>query len=138
MTNTILKGIAYHHAAIKAKDFERSLRFYQKLGAVVDFEWGTGTDRKCMLDLGGGVRLELFADGGDDYVPNGRIAHLALAVADVQQAYRAALEAGAVTVKEPQVMHLPSTPRKVSLCVAFVQGPDGEEIEFCKQVIPTI
>ena len=138
MTNDVLKGIAFHHVAIKAKDYERSICFYEALGAVVDFAWGEGTDRKCMLDLGGGVRLEIFADGGDDFVPNGRIAHIALAVSDVPRAYAAALAAGATVVMEPSIMSLPSKPRKVTLQVAFVKGPDGEEIEFCKQIVPTI
>ena len=28
--------------------------------------------------------------------------------------------------------------RKMTLMVAFVEGPDGEVIEFCKAVVPTI
>ena len=138
MTNEKIHGAAFHHIALKASDFDKSLAFYKALGARVDFEWGSGKDHIAMLEIGGGARLELFANGGRDFVPNGRWVHFALNVDNVQEAYECAIEAGAKTVNAPQIMALPSTPRKMTLMVAFVEGPDGEVIEFCKTVVPTI
>ena len=137
-SNNVLRGASFHHIALKSSDFDRSLSFYKALGCKIDFEWGSGKEHIAMIEIGGGARLELFADGADQYVPNGRWVHFALGVENVQAAYEAALAAGAKTVKAPAIMALPSTPKKMTLQVAFVEGPDGEVIEFCKTVVPTI
>ncbi|MBQ7728134.1 MAG: VOC family protein [Clostridia bacterium] len=138
LTNRVLRGVAFHHIALKAKDFDRSVEFYEALGCKLDFEWGERSKHIAMFEIGGGARMEIFADGGDDYVPNGRWLHLALSVENVKTAYEAAVAAGAKTVMAPGVMSLDSSPRKMTLQVAFVEGPDGEVIEFCKTVVPTI
>ena len=53
----------------------------------------------------------------------------------MDEAYRHALSVGATPDKPPMELPLDSHPLKITLRVAFVKGPDGESLEFCKQVI---
>ena len=105
-SNIVLRGASFHHIALKSSDFDRSLSFYKALGCKIDFEWGSGKEHIAMIEIGGGARLELFADGADQYVPNGRWVHFALGVENVQAAYEAALallkEANRACVIHPQ------------------------------------
>ena len=86
-----------------------------------------------LLDIGDGSKIELFAKGSDEYSTNGKLIHLAFAVENVQEAYRAAMAAGGVSIMEPCELPLQSTPKRITLQLAFVAGPDGEQIEFCKE-----
>ena len=51
---------------------------------------------------------------------------------------RIALEAGATSVKAPCEAPLDSHPLRLTLRVAFVKGPSGEELEFFKTVVKPI
>ena len=51
---------------------------------------------------------------------------------------RIALEAGATPLKPPAEVPLPSSPLRLTLRIAFVKGPSGEELEFFKTVVKTI
>ena len=55
-------------------------------------------------------------------------------VDDVTAAFETALSAGAVPTVYPKVVPLDSKPTPMSINVAFVKGPDGEEVEFFKVV----
>ena len=132
MANKLIKGIRYAHMALAVRDFERSLAFYSALGFTPYVTWGEGKDKIAMLDIGDGAKIELFAKGegareGSPWL------HLAFAVENVEEAYRLALAAGAEPLMPPTEMPLDSTPKRITLRVAFVKGPDGEEIEFCKE-----
>ncbi len=133
MANSIIKGLHYAHAAIVAKDFEKSLAFYQALGFKPYVTWGEGKGQIMLLDIGDGSKIELFAKGSDEYSVNGKFLHLAFAVENVEAAYRTAMAAGATSLIEPCERPLQSTPKKITLELAFVAGPDGEQIEFCKE-----
>lgn len=135
MANKVIKGIRYAHAALAVRDFERSLSFYRALGFTPHVSWGEGRKRIALLDIGDGTKFEIFAKGGDEYSENGKWLHLAFAVENVEEAYRAAMAAGAVSLIPPSDMPLDSTPKRITLQVAFVKGPDGEEIEFCKEKV---
>jgi catechol 2,3-dioxygenase-like lactoylglutathione lyase family enzyme len=64
MANKRIQGMGFHHIALKAKDFEASLKFYTEgLGMEFYTQWGEGDKRIAMLDLGDGSILELFAGG---------------------------------------------------------------------------
>ena len=84
-----------HHIALKSSDIEKTLAFYTAIGMRHVAEWGEGTGRTVMLDIGEGTRLEIFANGGDEFPPRGKWLHLALASDDVDASYAAALAAGA-------------------------------------------
>lgn len=135
MANTVIKGMGFHHMSLYVSDFDKSLAFYQKLGMSVYTAWGEGDGRIALLDTGDGSLLELFAKPGQDMASEGRWQHLALHVENVQSALDTALAAGAVLRDPVQIMDLNSHPRKITIQIAFVYGPDGEVIEFIKQLV---
>lgn len=144
MSNQVIKGMGYAHMAIAAKDFDRSLAFYKALGLTVYTQWGEGDDRIALLDMGNGSLVELFAkpslrteeragpEQGNPFL------HFAFSVQNVDEAYRLALEAGATPLTPPQEVPLDSRPLRLTLRIAFVLGPSGEELEFFKTVVKTI
>ena len=134
MANQIIRGMGFHHVALKVADFEKSLRMYRALGLEEIVRWGEGKSEIAMLDIGDGGRIELFACGGDEYAVNGKWQHFAMRVDDVEQAYEVALAAGFVSKIAPKVVPLESKPQRMSIQIAFVLGNDGEEVEFFKEV----
>jgi hypothetical protein len=94
--------------------------------------------------MGDGSLVELFAKpalntdkvaGLEDGNP---FLHFAFSAQNVDEAYRIALEAGATPLKPPAEVPLPSSPLRLTLRIAFVKGPSGEELEFFKTVVKTI
>ena len=134
MANEIITGMGFHHIGLKAADFEKSLAFYKALGLKEVVRWGEGEKTIAMLDIGDGGRIELFANGGDAYSVAGKWVHFAIEVEDVDLAYKTALLAGAESLIAPKVVTLDSRPEKISINIAFVKGPDGEELEFFRQL----
>ncbi len=133
MANTVIPGMSFHHAALSVSDFDKSLKFYtQALGFTVYRSWTAGTGKKiALLDIGNGSYFEMFSDGEPcEHTENaGQFFHLALKVTDTKAAYDAAMAGGAVSHKVPTTMLLPSEP-PIPVTLAFVLGPDGEQIEF--------
>ena len=134
MANEIIRGMGFHHIALRCANIEKSLTMYKALGMKEEVRWGEGEKLIVMLDIGDGGHIELFANGSDEYSVKGKWNHFALAVEDVDQAYRIALEAGFAPLIAPKFAPLESTPKKLTLTVAFVAGPDGEEVEFFRVV----
>ena len=130
-SNTAIGGGGFHHVAIRAFDFDASVRFYtEALGFVEKMRWGEGPKRAIMLDAGDGNYLEIFANGAPGQKPEGAILHFALRTTDVDAAIERARAAGAEVTIEPKDVHLQSTPGPTSIRLAFCKGPDGEVIEF--------
>ncbi len=137
--NTKISGMSIAHLALKASDFEKSLKFYTDIGMEPYISWGEGDKRIQMLKFGGGAGiLELFAGGikssCNDDGNAGKYIHFAYAVDDVEAAYNVAIAAGAKPKVAPKIVPLESSPIKVSINIAFVYGPDGEELEFFKEL----
>ncbi len=132
MSNEIIKGMGFQHIALKCKDIEKSLSMYKALGMVEICRWGEGEGLVVMLDIGDGGRIELFANGSDDYFVMGKWAHFAVNAEDIDLAYETALKAGFEQLTPPKTVPLNSKPQKMSINIAFVKGPDGEELEFFK------
>ena len=133
MANEIIKGMGFHHVALKAVNFEESLKFFTEgLGMKFYTQWGEGDGRIAMLDLGDGGILELFAGGAEG--PNTNYIHFAMKVDDVDAAYATAIAAGAKPKSAPKVVPLQSAPVKLTLNCGFVYGPSGEELEFLRIV----
>ncbi len=131
MANEIIKGMGFHHIALKTSDIEKSLAMYKALGLCEVARWGENEGLVVMLDIGDGGRIELFANGGDEFAVNGKWQHFALSVEDVDFAYNSALKAGFKPYMEPSVVTL-SPDMKIN--IAFVSGPDDEQVEFFKEV----
>ena len=134
MSNQVICGMGFHHIALKTKDLKKSVAMYEALGMKEIVRWGEGSSEIVMLDIGDGGRIELFACGGDEFAVNGKWQHFAMCVDDVEQAYAVALAAGFAPKIAPKVVPLESKPEKISINIAFVIGPDGEEVEFFKEV----
>ena len=126
--------MGFHHIALEAADLEKSLAFYKALGMNEVARWGTPEKTIVMLDLGDGGRIEIFSDGGDKFSELGKWVHFAVAVDDVDKAYEIALAAGAEPMTPPKTVPLDSVPEKMTIRIAFVKGPDKEQLEFFKVV----
>ena len=134
MANDIIRGMGFHHIALKCKDIEKSLEMYKALGMCEVVRWGEGDGLVVMLDLGDGSRIEMFANGSDDYSVNGKWQHFALSVDDVDAAYECALAAGFLPKTEPKSVPILATPSDITIRIAFVIGNDGEQVEFFKEI----
>ncbi|MBO5648814.1 MAG: VOC family protein [Clostridia bacterium] len=134
MANEIIGGLGFHHIGLKVADLAKSRSMYAALGMKEVCSWGEGDSEIVMLDLGDGGRIELFAGGGDFLSKEGKWLHFAMKVDDVDAAYQTALAAGFAPKTAPKVVDLQSRPTKISINIAFVVGPDGEELEFFRQL----
>lgn len=134
MANDVLPNLGFHHIGLKAGDFDRSRAFYAALGMKEVLSWGEGERAITMFDVGDGGKIEIFANGGEEYSPNGKWIHFALRVEDVDAAYETALAAGATVMTPPKTVELRSRPRLATIRVAFVFGPDGEQIELFREL----
>jgi glyoxylase I family protein len=132
MPNNVTTG--FHHIAIRARDFDASVRFYtQALGFTEKIRWGEGDKRAIMLDTGDGNYLEIFAGRKDSLPPDATeppILHFALRTTNTDSAFARAIAAGAIATKEPTDVIIKSTPHATPVRLAFCKGPDGEIIEF--------
>ena len=135
MANEKIPGMGFHHVALRTTDLEKSLEFYKGLGMKEICRWGQGPMEIVMLDIGDGGRLEIFANRGVDYPAEGRWQHFAVSVEDVEAAFELALSLGAKPNILPKIAELDDAkPAPMAIQVAFVEGPDGELLEFFKQV----
>ncbi|MCA1596279.1 MAG: VOC family protein [Chloroflexi bacterium] len=127
------RGPGFHHIALRARDFEATVRFYTEgLGFQRRYGWGEGDRRAALMDTGDGNYIEIFAGGqraaGDDG-PEGALLHYALRVADTDSALARAVAAGARTTMEPKDVTLQGEP-PVTVRIAFFKGLDGEVVEL--------
>ena len=135
----------FHHVAIRARDFDATLRFYTEgLGCKVKYEFAVPgrIDRAVFLDVGDGRYLEVFGPGStvqaegrrrqpDEEATEGALLHFCFRTDDVEQAYARALAAGAVSRTAPRTVQLGGDP-PTEVQIAFVTGPNGEVIELLK------
>jgi len=133
----------FHHVAIRAIDFDESIRFYTEgLGFRVHFPFSVPgrIDRAAFLDAGDGRFVELFGQNSavqaegrrrrpDEERTEGAMLHFCLKVTDTDASYTRAMTAGAVSRVEPVTRRLSEDPL-VEVRIAFVAGPNGEVIEF--------
>jgi len=130
MTNEKIPGAGSHHIAVVSADFDKSLRFYTGgLGMKQIAFWGEGTGRAVLLDIGDGSHMELFAKGTAKAQENERFVHFAIRTSDADTAFGNAIAAGAREKMPPTTLNIPSDP-PLPVRIAFVFGPDNEELEF--------
>src|SRR4051812_43990303 len=96
-TNDAIAGGGFHHIAIRAYDFDASLRFYTEgLGFTRRYGWGVDgrangerDSRAALLDTGDGNYLELFGGGTRPHgsaPPEEVLLHFALRTTDTDAA----------------------------------------------------
>ena len=124
-------GPGFHHVAIRAYDFEKTLKFYQEaLGYERVYGWGAAPSRAAMLGMGDGNYTEVFEGRpAEQIIPEGAVLHYAVRVADTDAAYARAIAAGAENVSVPADVDIQGD-RVVRVRIAFIKGLDGEVIEF--------
>ena len=133
-TNRRLPGCAFHHVAIRVRDFDRVVRFYTDgLGFSRALSWGEGDGRAVMLNFGDGGCIEVFAGGGAETPPEGALLHLALCVASCDAALAAALAAGAVQTMAPTDITIAADQGPTPVRIAFCRGLAGEVLEFMQR-----
>jgi glyoxylase I family protein len=155
--NSVLGHGGVHHVAIRTRDWNRTLSFYQKaLGFSVKLIWeerngtmserlaGTGpkSQRWAYLDSGDGTYIEVFEDlafvapasGATDPVQNSgsAIVHFALRTSRVDEVCKNARGGGAIDVISPvdYTLHTTTGQGLVVVRLGFLQGPNGEWIEL--------
>ena len=128
MEHNFISG--FHHIGLKCSNIEKSLTMYKALGMKEVMRWGEGENMIVMLDIGDGGRIEMFANGSDAFSPSGKWIHFALKVTDADAAYHHALSVGFASHMEPTSMVLATNPSPTPIRIAFVCGPDGEQLEF--------
>ncbi|MCX6380739.1 MAG: VOC family protein [Armatimonadetes bacterium] len=139
-TNAVIGGGGFHHIAIRAFDFEKTLAFYAALGCEKKHGWGSderangGKDsRAAMLDVGDGNYIEVFAGREGDpnqEIPEGGLLHFALRSTATDEALERARAAGATVTMEAKHVMPPNSETPHEFWIAFVRGFNGEIIEF--------
>jgi glyoxylase I family protein len=133
----------FHHVAIRAVDFDETIRFYTEgLGFRVHLPFSVPgrIDRAAFLDAGDGRFVEVFGQGStvqaegrrrqpDEERTEGAVLHFCLKVTDTDASHARAVAAGAASRVEPVSRRLSEDPL-VEVRIAFVTGPNGEVIEF--------
>ena len=157
-TNPVLGIGGIHHVAIRTRDWERTLKFYQAvLGFRVKLAWqevlgsmderlGAKSSRPrnqrwAYLDSGDGTCIEVFEDAnfnvpapGTDptNTPGSPIVHVGIRTSRLDYVWEAAQAFGGNLGDGPTAYTLHTTsgqgPLVVRLC--FIQGPSGEWIEL--------
>jgi catechol 2,3-dioxygenase-like lactoylglutathione lyase family enzyme len=127
-----MKISGYHHIGLYVRDSEKSRAFYEGLGGKVYHSFLSTTTGKnvYLIDLGGGAVIEVIPKGTGKAETDPHWVHATFKTEDPKAEYDAALKAGAASMQEPKEITL-GTMIAVN---AFVLGPDGEVIEFFKEI----
>lgn len=140
---SLTTGNCFHHVAIRAIDFDATVKFYTEgLGFRLHFPFAVPgrIDRAAFLDAGDGRFVEVFGQNSNvqsegrrrepaEERTEGALLHFCLRAADTDASYQRALAAGATSRVEPVTRQLGTDP-VVQVRIAFVTGPNGEVIEF--------
>lgn len=115
------------HIGLIVKDIERSCQFYQELCGCKFEEMSYESDLvKIQFLSADGVLIEVLQHLKPDPVENrwrGVVDHIAFLVDDVE-AVLAKMRSAGVTVLEGPRLSI------IGAMIAFVEGPDGERVEF--------
>lgn len=127
-TNTVFSQTGFHHVALRARDYEKSLAFYTEgMGFPLAHSWGEDDRRIALLNLGDGNYLELFATPTDLEITGGnQFFHLALRSVDVDADIEKVRALGCPITIEPKSVDVNGK----TIRVGFFLGPDGETWEF--------
>ena len=144
---SLTAGNCFHHVAIRAVDFDATIKFYTEgLGFRLHFPFTSPgrIDRAAFRDAGDGRFIEVFGQAsnvqsegrrrepGEDRT-EGALLHFCLRAADTDASYARALAAGATSRIEPVTRRLGEDPL-VEVRIAFITGPNGEVIEFLQSL----
>jgi catechol 2,3-dioxygenase-like lactoylglutathione lyase family enzyme len=123
-----------HHVSIRATDWEGSLRFYGELLGLTrtaEARFPNGKQIVRFADAAG-YEIELVSHDAQVTVVDGPVAHIALAVADVQQAIRVIEGEGFLVTRPPTDLDIDG----LRATIAFFTGPNGESLELIREIAP--
>ena len=128
-----LKVLSVHHIAVQTSDIERAVHFYTHILGAELLERRQFKRRQMAWLKVGDVKLELFShregetlDAWSDFY-SGPV-HIAFTVEDLDAFLEAAMQCGATfhpSHPEPFTPPVPGAQK-----IAYLLGPDGEEIEI--------
>lgn len=134
--NNRVPGASLHHVALSVRDYGRSKHFYcHILGMSCVNEWTFQGKQLCFLDVGDGSFLELHSGAGDTPPSGQQYLHLCLHTSDLEGTYRRAVARGAIPKRPPFDFLIESEPVPMPVKVAWLYGPDSEEIELFQHVL---
>lgn len=137
--NTVLGGGGIHHVALKTKNWDASLAFYQDvLGFAQKITWAyPDGNRAGMFDTGGGSYLEIFENLTETPAPGGVLFHLAIRTANVAVVIERVRAAGCKVTVEPKDVTIQTTngAGPVPVRLAFFEGPNGEVWELFENAL---
>jgi catechol 2,3-dioxygenase-like lactoylglutathione lyase family enzyme len=146
--NNNIKG--FHHFAIKAQDFDRTVQFYETLNFEIVHGWSLPEFNleKCVMmkNKGFDCYIEICDKNadfptqghkrkqGDPYIENSLL-HICFTVIDAKKAYDEAIENGAKPLSARETLELNNQAKSVTVNNSLVYSPNGEVIEFLESVI---
>lgn len=146
--NNNIKG--FHHFAIKAQDFDKTVAFYKTLHFRTVHNWSLpefrlercvmlkNTQFDCYIEICD--RNAVFPTqgrqrkSGEEYVENALL-HICFMVEDAQKAFDEAIKNGAKALSSKETLKLSSSSKQVEVSNSLVYSPNGEVIEFLEHVV---
>ncbi|GAB4181571.1 MAG: hypothetical protein Fur0032_22740 [Terrimicrobiaceae bacterium] len=121
----------FHHVAINAADFDRSLGFYcGVLGLREKITWGQAPHRAVMLHAGDDRHLEIFEKSAAGQAGPSPLIHFALRTDDCTAMLEQVRAAGMNITMEATTVQIDSPRGRVPVRIAFFEGPDREVVEL--------
>jgi catechol 2,3-dioxygenase-like lactoylglutathione lyase family enzyme len=120
-----------HHIAVRALDFERSVRFYNEtLGLATKNTWTREQGRACLIEITPGSYIEIFEWQPETFSGEPPILHYCLRTDDVDGMVERARSDGYAVTIEPLSHDVETSIGVMHLRLAYIEGPDGEKIEL--------
>jgi catechol 2,3-dioxygenase-like lactoylglutathione lyase family enzyme len=122
------------HVSIRATDWEASVRFYGELLGLARTAEARFPDGRQIVRFAdtAGYEIELVSRGAEAAAVDGPIAHIGLAVADVEQAIRVIESEGFPVTRPPTDIDIDG----LRATIAFFTGPNGESLELIRAIAP--
>jgi lactoylglutathione lyase len=131
------------HTMLRVGDLERSIKFYtEKLGMRLHRQERYPLARFTLAFVGyGDVRTDASIEltynwDQSTYERGSAYGHIALAVRNVQASCARLQAAGVTVVRQAGPMAAPSPDRREQEHIAFIQDPDGYQVELIQQSVP--
>jgi lactoylglutathione lyase len=117
------------HVGVMVSNLEASLIFYQKVVGMElkdQFTIANGSITLAFLGFNGSdeTELELVYGGNPDLPTEGKVNHIAFLVDNIEEEFNRLKGVNVVFISD-EIVTLPNGYRNF-----FVQGPDGEKVEF--------
>lgn len=120
-----------HHIAVRAADFDRSLAFYtETLGLPLKATWLLRERRVAFVEIVPGSIVEIFERDPESFSGSPPILHFSFRTDDVSGMTERVRAAGFRVTTEPKDFPIETSAGPMALHLSFVEGPDGEVIEF--------